>query len=253
MAHRETYAPGTPCWVDLTTPDVAGAIAFYGGLFGWTAREAPDADYLHLERDGQRVAGLAPQDADAGVPPAWAVYVAVEDVEAAADRARALGASVLAGPTTIGDAGRMAALADPLGASFQLWEAGAFHGAALVNDVGAWAWNDLQTSDPAAAGPFYGELFGWQITEIPGSNGAYRSIAHDGRAIGGILTTPGARRSAWATYFGVASAADTLDAIEAAGGRRLTEPLDVPAGRFAGAADPAGAVFSIVEATTFDP
>jgi len=36
MTVRETpWAPGTPCWVDLMTPDQAAAREFYAALFGW--------------------------------------------------------------------------------------------------------------------------------------------------------------------------------------------------------------------------
>ncbi len=29
------FPDGAPNWVDLGTPDLDGALAFYGGLFGW--------------------------------------------------------------------------------------------------------------------------------------------------------------------------------------------------------------------------
>lgn len=29
------YAQGTPCWIDIGTPDLDAAIAFYSDLFGW--------------------------------------------------------------------------------------------------------------------------------------------------------------------------------------------------------------------------
>ena len=35
MPERTKYAPGTPSWIDLTTPDTAAAKRFYGALFGW--------------------------------------------------------------------------------------------------------------------------------------------------------------------------------------------------------------------------
>ena len=35
MPRVERYRHGTPCWVDLATTDLAGAKAFYAGLFGW--------------------------------------------------------------------------------------------------------------------------------------------------------------------------------------------------------------------------
>ena len=31
----EPYAPGTPCWVDLTAGDQLAALDFYRDLFGW--------------------------------------------------------------------------------------------------------------------------------------------------------------------------------------------------------------------------
>ena len=42
MVTRDTAWPaGTPCWIDLGTRDVAGARAFYGGLFGWQIDDGP--------------------------------------------------------------------------------------------------------------------------------------------------------------------------------------------------------------------
>ena len=41
MSERTSYAPGTPSWVDLGTPDPAAAAAFYSGLFGWVIEQGP--------------------------------------------------------------------------------------------------------------------------------------------------------------------------------------------------------------------
>jgi predicted enzyme related to lactoylglutathione lyase len=41
LGTARTYEPGTPSWVDLGTPDVDGAAAFYGELFGGTAQSSP--------------------------------------------------------------------------------------------------------------------------------------------------------------------------------------------------------------------
>ena len=35
MPKVKKYRHGTPCWVDLATTDLAGAKAFYAGLFSW--------------------------------------------------------------------------------------------------------------------------------------------------------------------------------------------------------------------------
>ena len=40
----DPWPPGTPCWVDLSVPDVAGALAFYSSVVGWTFVDT-GADY----------------------------------------------------------------------------------------------------------------------------------------------------------------------------------------------------------------
>ena len=74
--------------------------------------------------DGKLVAavGSRPDALSAGA--AWNTYVAVNNADAAAARAQELGGSVMMGPMDVGDAGRMAALADPEGAYFFVWQAG---------------------------------------------------------------------------------------------------------------------------------
>jgi predicted enzyme related to lactoylglutathione lyase len=249
MGERTAYTDGTPCWVDLATTDLEAAGRFYGAVFGWTVREQPN--YSFFERDGAVVAGLAPLTPDqaaAGMPPSWSMYVHAGDLDALAARAAELGGTVRTPPFDIPEAGRMAVIADPQGAIFLLWKPAPFAGAAVVNEVGAWSWSDLQTTDVAGATAFYGGLFGWEITEIPGSGGQYFGVAHEGRSIGGVMPAPpGVEHPYWATYIGVASVDLALEQVAAAGGRTLAGPIAVPAGRFAAVADPTGAVISLVD------
>ena len=37
MPEFTSYAHGTPCWVDVTSPELDKSIEFYKGLFGWEA------------------------------------------------------------------------------------------------------------------------------------------------------------------------------------------------------------------------
>src|SRR5262249_42792105 len=84
MSERTSYAAGTPCWVELGTPDLAGAIEFYSGLFGWEVpTPPPEVDeqtggYRRAQKNGRDVAGMASLMAE-GQPPAWSTYVSVED------------------------------------------------------------------------------------------------------------------------------------------------------------------------------
>jgi len=257
MGRREQgYTPGTPCWIDLTTPDVDGAIAFYGALHGWTAREVMDGAYWYFERDGAVVGGLsALNDAQraAGMPPAWSMYVSVADAAAAVASAEALGGTSALAPLEIPGIGTMAAVADPQGGVTLLWQAGPFAGAEVVNAVGAWAWDDLQTTDPEGAAPFYEGLFGWTVSEIPGAGGAYMSIAHEGRGIAGIMrATREIKQPYWTVYIGVEDVDAALRRSADAGGRVIVEPMSVPTGRFAVGLDPQGAVFCVLESSAYD-
>jgi predicted enzyme related to lactoylglutathione lyase len=256
MGKRSEYTAGTPCWVDLTTSDVEGAAAFYAALHGWTAREVMEGPYLFFEHDGQVVGGLGllqEEQRAAGMPPAWSMYVRVDDVAQTIARAEALGGSATLAPLEIPGHGIMAAVADPQGGVTMLWQPGAFAGAEVVNQVGAWAWDDLQTGDPVAASGFYESLFGWSIADIPGAEGAYRSVTHEGRGIAGIMrATRGIQQPYWTVYVGVDDVDAALERSTGAGGRTIVEPMAVPSGRFAVGMDPQGAVFCVLESTQYD-
>ncbi len=113
----ERYDDGVPSWVDLGSPDLAKAKEFYGGLFGWECPEGPAeaGGYSVCTLNGKTVAGLGPQ-MNPDFPPVWMTYVNVDDADNTAAKASAAGGTVFAGPMDVMDVGRMAVLADPLGA-----------------------------------------------------------------------------------------------------------------------------------------
>ena len=151
------YPDGVFNWIDLTTTDVAGAKAFYGGLFGWEGDDMPTGggpDYTMFKIDGHAVAGATPMSADMeqmGVPPVWVSYVKYDDIDGAAARAAEAGGQVFMPPMDVLDSGRMTLIQDPTGAAFGIWSPRAFEGAALVNQPNTLAWNELQTRDLPAA------------------------------------------------------------------------------------------------------
>lgn len=166
MTERK-YPQGVPCWIDTTQPDIAAAAEFYAGLFGWTFEDAspPGAPvrYLIAKLDGRDVAGMAGGREDVT---AWSTYIAVDDVDATARRLVAAGATLLSGPTDAGEGGRGAALADPEGVGFRLWQAKRRLGAQAVNQPGSWNFSDLHTNDAAASISFYGDAFGWRVDDV---------------------------------------------------------------------------------------
>jgi predicted enzyme related to lactoylglutathione lyase len=114
--------PGALTWNELTTRDVDGSVAFYGAVFGWTARSSAvsGVPYLVWEHNGETIAGIQPMVGDDwpdDLPPHWMVYFAVEDCDATAEYAYALGGRIVHPPTTLA-IGRYAVLEDPEGGTF---------------------------------------------------------------------------------------------------------------------------------------
>jgi uncharacterized protein len=127
----------------LNTPDVEGAKAFYGSVFGWRTLDVGGGAEMWtldgygdlLERDNPEIrkqmgdAGAPegfedvvasidpPADGQSDAPPHWSVTFAVDDADAIAAKATELGGNVIAPPF---DAPwvRMTVIADPQGATF---------------------------------------------------------------------------------------------------------------------------------------
>src|SRR5665213_3010830 len=71
------YAPGTPSWVELSSPDTDAAAEFYGGLMGWNATEPGGEEtggHRMFQQDGKNVGGLMGHMQE-GQPTAWATYI----------------------------------------------------------------------------------------------------------------------------------------------------------------------------------
>jgi predicted enzyme related to lactoylglutathione lyase len=248
MGERTSYTAGTFCWVELSTSDPDAAKVFYAQIFGWEFEDLPVGDgmvYSMARLGGKDVAALQPLRGE-GVPPNWLNYVAVDDVDAVAARAAALGATLVAPPFDVMESGRMALVADRQGGMLGLWQAGRHIGAALVNAPGALSWNDLLTSDVEAARALYGPLFGWEFDDVAG--GRYFTIRTAQGSNGGLMPTPmKGMPTLWQPYFAVTHLEETLGRVQELGGRVLTEPMPVPSGRFVAVADPQGATFSLIE------
>jgi hypothetical protein len=115
---------GEVCWVEVSSPDVAAATGFYTRLLGWQPGTG-DAGfpYQFLKRPGEAAnfGGVMGQRPD-GPPPHWRVYFAVPDLDAALEAVADLGGTVQSPVVTLPQ-GRFAAVADPHGAAFALFQA----------------------------------------------------------------------------------------------------------------------------------
>jgi len=120
------HVDGTLCWADLSTSDPQRASIFYRALFGWEILaddEDPEHDYLHIKNGEHFIGGIPPvKYRPPGAPPHWLAYFLTSNCDAAADKAKGLGAKLYVPPMTVEDVGRMAVLADPQGAVFAIFQ-----------------------------------------------------------------------------------------------------------------------------------
>ncbi|MCF4135783.1 VOC family protein [Streptomyces sp. Tue 6430] len=119
--------PGSLCRVELYTPDIAAAAAFYHAALGLETAGVPfpTGTYTSVNPAGageESMFGgfvpLADDPAEAPYPAYWLPYVEVADVDAVAARAGELGGVVRTAPADVAGVGRTARLADPDGARF---------------------------------------------------------------------------------------------------------------------------------------
>lgn len=258
MGTRTEHPPGTFCWVNHSTPDLAGATSYYGALFGWEFEDRTNGGqgFWMARRHGTNVAALYPreeQERAQGLPPHWNNYVSVADTDIFAARAVELGGTVAEGPFDVSDAGRTAVLIDPTGAMFWIWQPRAHIGAGRVNDPGCLVWNELSVADPERALAFYSTLFGWTFERHDlAHGGAYWVISNPGSGRnGGVreVATGDAPDSAraWIPYFAVESVDVTAAAATAAGSEVHRGPGRPDADALARIEDPTGAVHGLYQ------
>ncbi len=255
MSVMTSYEPGTPCWIDLGTPDQDAAGEFYGALFGWSLKEDENAE----QTGGYRVATLKDKAVGGvmklmqeGQPPAWMTYISVEDADATVAKAKEAGGEVIVEPMSVLDYGRMAILKDPTGAVVGIWQPGVNIGAGLVNEAGAFSWSEINTRDPEAAKSFYDDVFGWSFEdkEFEGV-GTYTTINVGESAVGGLIDitgrVPDEVPANWLVYFSVEDADATVAKLKELGGGVAFGPSDIAGvGRFAVVQDPFGAAFAVI-------
>jgi predicted enzyme related to lactoylglutathione lyase len=136
MQSHDRSKHGEFIWSELVTTDHKSAFKFYGALFGWQRLSGFEmtgmGEYLIFGQGGDDLGGMFTKSAQMPMPPSWAYYIHVDDLEATISRATSTGAKLMNGPMELPESAgprwartRVAQLTDPQGAFFAL------HGPAL--------------------------------------------------------------------------------------------------------------------------
>lgn len=244
--------PNAPCWIELSSPDVAEAQAFYGSLLGWEFDEPGPLGFgVSARLEGSAVAGISPQpeQAPAGQPAFWSVYFRTDDLgDLLARSDDAGGQAMMAIPEFDGTAG-VALVADPAGTAFGVLEYDDERGFGGRTGPGTASWFELHTKDFGVRS-YYEAVFGWSF-ETTGDTDDFRyaTFTHpdaDGPA-GGVLDTSRVGVPAhWESYIRV----DDTDAVAAKvrrlGGDWLASPHDSTFGRVGRFIDSQNAAFTVI-------
>lgn len=256
----ESYKQGSPCWTDLSTTDQEGAKEFYSNIFGWEFQDIPMGDdqvYSMAQLDGSDAGAIftqVAQESDAGVPPHWNVYFAVDDIDATASKVSDLGGKVIADEFDEDESGRMIVAQDPFGAFISFWQAKANIGCEVRDEHGALTWSELLTTDQDGASKFYSELFRVDIDKatMPTAEGEpYHMLMVDGMPVAGIMVSPQHLIDMgvpphWEAYFRVDDAHVVVEKAKSMGAQVMFGPKVLPmVGTIGVLQDPQGAVFGI--------
>jgi predicted enzyme related to lactoylglutathione lyase len=241
-------------FVELVTPDLAAAKAFYGRLFGWTYRDVDGGGvaYAEVSLNGEPIGGMIQRPMSPGPrqQSAWLSFFAVRDADAAASIVRMNGGRILSPPHAVPNRGREAVMTDPQGAVFAVLASSTGDPPDLLADDGGWIWSTLQTSDPDTDAAFYQDVFGYEVFEAD-PKAEHLILASDGLARASANPLPGNRPDIhphWLNYIRVQDAKAVAAQVVQLGGRIWVQShLDRHGGNIAVVADPMGAPFGLLE------
>lgn len=242
------YKTGSFVWFELLTNDVAAAKAFYPEVLGWSTEEmdmGPGGTYTMFKTGDVNAAGTVEPSME-GVPNHWTSYLSVDDVDARAKKAESLGGKIIVPPTDIPGIGRFSVVADPEGATFNL-----FRGAESDdNATQAFHWNELWAKDAAKVVDFYEKLLDLTHDEMEMPQGKYYVLkSGPDQSVGGVLTSPDANiPSMWLPYVNVDDCDAAVERAKNHGASVKAEPNSVEGvGRFSIFADKSGAVIGVIK------
>jgi len=234
--------------VVVSANNLAESVAFYSKLFGWQSHPMSAELTAVVAPEGPTISLLS------NIPdgfPGMVPYIAVQDVDTALERIVAAGGTIERPTWNVPMIGKLARFKDPAGTIYGLTNAvspGEMPsipmpiGSNSKPPAGTICHLEMFAADGVAAARFFGELFGWgTLATMP------QYMAFDpGAGVGGIFQSHTPTLPALAYIYSTDVKAKLAE-IEAAGGRRMGEPLQIPgAGFFGYFKDPSGTSMGLI-------
>jgi predicted enzyme related to lactoylglutathione lyase len=249
-------APGTPCWLELTTSAPAAAMEFYHTVLDWDFQSSADGDgraYHVATVDGEPVAGIRPVERPGKD---WTIFLATTDLAGMVRVAAELGGRTVEARHVVPGVGAKAVIKAPAGARFgacQIAPDWSFR-AGTPNSL---VWAEFITHLAPEADWYFGELFGYGGRQFGDGRDDDYMVWYVGEdsVIGRVRMMPGTPPDVparWVAHFRIPLGQDFDDAIvnaHDAGARLRFRPYTSQLGKVAVMSDPTGARFALIDPT----
>jgi predicted enzyme related to lactoylglutathione lyase len=209
---------------ELQAPDDSALAKFYSELFGWHVQPMPEMSYNVVDTHaGKGINGGFGQSDK----PFATIYVAVDDPQAALDKAAALGGKIVMPVTEIPNVVTLAQFTDIEGNLVGIVKGGEDGPGVSEGSNPPVAWFEIVGNEPKKLWDFYRELFGWEIKESETDQFVYGEVQPpDGKGIGGGIGSgeQGPMISVWAS---VDDLQKYLDRAQSLGAKTIVPPRKV--------------------------
>ena len=109
--------------VELMATDVGKAKTFYGKMFDWKLEDMDMGDMTYtMIKVGEGTGGGLMKNPMPNATSMWVAYVNVDDLKAATNKAKSIGAELVKDVTEVKGAGSFTIIIDPTGAMLGLWQ-----------------------------------------------------------------------------------------------------------------------------------
>ena len=246
-----TIPTGRFVWFEYVSQDARKAQGFFGELFGWSTKSVPmpDGNYTMIAApDGKTIGGYfaGPEGSQQA---AWLPYLQVQSAADIANKAKALGGSIMKPAFKVADIATMAVITDPHGAGVALWQPVKPEEPADPT-AGHFCWNELASKDPEASVKFYSQIGGFTTSTMDmGPAGTYNLLQSGGKSRAGIMAQQMPQQPhTWLPYVQVKNADQTTDKAKKLGATIVVPPTQIPnVGRFAIFVDAQGVATGILQ------